>query len=311
MKALAFIVAAVVALGWPWVYFNHYFIHIGVMTGIGATLALSVNLMLRMGQLSLAHAAFMGLGAYASALMAMRLKLPVLAAMPLAALGVALLAVLLGPIFLRIKGVYFVLLTFAFGEVVNLIFQAWVDVFGGNNGLFGVPKLSALGYRLADVRFYYVFALILAALAYLAVSRLYRSEVGSIMDSLEENEELSRSLGIDALRHRIAVFGLSGFLAGLCGGLYAHYIGFLSPEAFSFWTVVNVVVINVIGGVASPLGPMLGAVLLVPLPELLRDAKQYQVLSYGALLMAFLLFLPNGLVGLRESFRRKKKAGAQ
>lgn len=310
MKAFLLVPGLLAVLGWPWIYFNQYFIHIGVMIGIGATLALSVNLMLRIGQLSIAHAAFMGLGAYGSALLAMRLKLPVLAAIPLSAFSVALLAILLGPIFLRIKGVYFVLLTFAFGEVVNLIFQAWVDVFGGNNGLFGIPKLSAFGYRMTDIRFYYVSALAMAALAYFVTSRLYRSETGAIMESIEENEELSRSLGVDALRYRIAIFGLSGLFAGLCGGLYAHYIGFLSPEAFSFWTVVNVIVINVIGGASSPLGPVLGAVLLVPLPELLRDAKEYQVLSYGILLMLFLLFLPTGLVGLLDRFRSKKKVGA-
>lgn len=306
MKPGLLIIGALGVLGWPWVYFNQYFIHIGVMIGIGATLALSVNLMLRIGQLSMAHAAFMGLGAYGSALLMVRLKLPFIVAMPLSAMSVALLAVTLGPIFLRIKGVYFVLLTFAFGEVVNLIFQAWVDVFGGNNGLFGIPKASLFGYRMVDIRFYYVFALALAGLAYLIIAKLYRSEVGAIMDSIEENEELSRSLGVDALRYRVAVFGLSGFFAGLCGSLYAHYIGFLSPEAFSFWTVVNVVAINVIGGAASPVGPLLGAVLLVPLPELLRDAKEYQVLSYGILLMVFLLFLPSGLVDLRERLRPGK-----
>jgi branched-chain amino acid transport system permease protein len=130
--------------------------------------------------------------------------------------------------------------------------------------------------------------------------------MGVIMDSVEENEQLSESLGVDSLRYRITVFGISAFFAGLSGGLYAHYLGFLSPEAFSFWTLVNVLVMNVIGGISSPVGAVLGAVLLVPLPEILRDAKQYQVLFYGVLLIVFLLFLPSGLVGL---FERRKAAG--
>ncbi len=307
MKKPAMAVLFVAALAfWPWLYFNQYILHIAVMTGIMATLALSVNLMLRIGQLSIAHAAFMGLGAYASALLMMRLQVPFWAAMPLAGGLVALLAALLGPIFLRIKGVYFVLLTFAFGQVIDLTFQAWVDVFGGNNGLFGIPKASLFGYRLADIRFYYLLALGLAALTFYSVSSLYRSEMGTIMDSIEENEQLSESLGIDTLRYRITVFCISAFFAGLSGSLYAHYLTFLSPEAFSFWTVVNVIVMNVIGGISSPVGAVLGAVLLVPLPEILRDAKQYQVLFYGVLLIAFLLFMPTGLVGLLE---RRKAAG--
>lgn len=304
-RALILLLLALVAF-WPWLYFNTYILHIAVMIGIMATLALSVNLMLRIGQLSIAHAAFMGLGAYASALLMMRLQFPFTAAMLLAGMLVALLAALLGPVFLRIKGVYFVLLTFAFGQVIDLIFQAWVEVFGGNNGLFGIPKASFFGYRVLDIRFYYLMAVALAGLTFYTVNRIYRSEMGVIMDSVEENEQLSESLGVDSLRYRITVFSISGFFAGLSGALYAHYLGFLSPEAFSFWTLVNVLVMNVIGGIASPAGAVLGAVLLVPLPEILRDAKQYQVLFYGVLLIVFLLFMPSGLVGLLE---RRKASG--
>jgi branched-chain amino acid transport system permease protein len=300
MKRLVIVLLLAVACVWPFLYFNRYFVHIGVMMGIMATLALSVNLLLRIGQLSIAHAAFMGLGAYGSALLTMRLHLPFAVAFFGSGVLVAVLALALGPIVLRIKGTYFVLLTFALGEVINLIFQAWVGLFGGNNGLFGIPKASLFGVRMVDIRFYYFAGLALTGVAYAAVRALFRSDAGAILDSLDENETLARSLGADALRWRIAVFVLSSFFAGLSGSLYAHYLGFISPDAFSFWTVVNVLVINVIGGIASPLGPVLGALLLVPLPELLRDAKQYQVLSYGALLIIFLLFMPDGLIGLRR-----------
>lgn len=300
MKRLVVVLLVVAACAWPFLYFNRYFLHIGVMMGIMATLALSVNLLLRIGQLSIAHAAFMGLGAYSSALLMMRLNVPFTAAFLCSGLLVALFALVLGPIVLRIKGVYFVLLTFAFGQVINLIFQAWISLFGGNNGLFGIPKASLFGVRMLDIRFYYLAGLALTAVAYATVRTVFRSDAGAILDSLDENETLTRSLGADALRWRIAAFVLSSFFAGLSGSLYAHYLGFISPDAFSFWTIVNVLVINVIGGIASPLGPVLGALLLVPLPELLRDAKQYQVLSYGALLIVFLLFMPDGLIGLRR-----------
>jgi branched-chain amino acid transport system permease protein len=300
MRRLVIALLVAAACAWPFFYSNRYFLHIGVMMGVMATLALSVNLLLRIGQLSVAHAAFMGLGAYASALLMMRLHFPFAAAFLTSGVLVALLALALGPIVLGIKGIYFVLLTFALGEVINLIFQAWVGLFNGNNGLFGIPKASLFGVRMLDIRFYYLAGLALTGCAYAAIRALFRSDAGAILDSLNENETLACSLGADALRWRIGVFVLSSFLAALSGSLYAHYLGFISPDAFSFWTVVNVVVINVIGGIASPLGPVLGALLLVPLPELLRDAKQYQVLLYGVLLIVFLLFMPDGLIGLRR-----------
>lgn len=305
MKRLLVLPPIAAACAWPFLYDNRYFLHIGVMMGIMATLALSVNLLLRIGQLSIAHASFMGLGAYSSALLTMRLNVPFTVAFFGSGALVALFALLLGPIVLRIKGVYFVLLTFAFGQVINLVFQAWIGLFGGNNGLYGIPKASLFGVRMLDIRFYYLAGLALTGVAYATVRALFRSDAGAILDSLDENETLARSLGADALRWRIAVFVLSSFFAGLSGSLYAHYLGFISPDAFSFWTVVNVLVINVIGGIATPLGPVLGALLLVPLPELLRDARQYQVLSYGVLLIVFLLFMPDGLIGLRRRSARR------
>jgi branched-chain amino acid transport system permease protein len=305
MKRVVVILLIIAACVWPYLYYNRYFLHIGVMFGVMATLALSVNLMLRIGQLSIAHASFMGLGAYTSSLLMMRLHIPFTLSFLSAGLMVGLITLLLGPIVLRIKGVYFGLLTFALGQVINLIFQAWIGLFGGNNGLFGIPKATFFDVRIVDIRLYYLAGLALTAFAYFVIRALFRSDAGAILDSLEENETLARSLGADALSWRIAVFVLSGFLAGLSGSLYAHYLGFISPDAFSFWTVVNVLVINVIGGIASPAGPILGAILLVPLPELLRDAKEFQVLAYGVLLILFLLFLPDGLIGLgRRRVRR-------
>ena len=308
-RRIAFAVLALVALGWPFLVENRYLIHIAVLISISTTLSVSLNMMLRIGQLSAAHAAFMGLGAYASALLSMRLGLPFFLAFPASGLLVGGIAAALGPIFLRVKGVYFVLLTFAFGEGVVLIFQEWVSLFGGNNGLFGVPKASLFGVTMLTPRAYYYFGICLASVTFLAAVGIFRSALGAVLDSLNENEALSQSLGVNALSYRVCVFAISGFFAGLAGSVYAHYTGFLSPEAFGFWTFVDMLVINVVGGIASPIGPVLGAILLVPLPEFLRDAKQYQMLTYGALLMVFVIFLPSGIVGgiddLRRRWRRK------
>jgi branched-chain amino acid transport system permease protein len=295
----------VVAFGWPFVIENRYVTHIGVLIGISTTVSLSLNMMLRIGQLSAAQAAFMGLGAYTSTLLVMRLGVPFLLAFPATGLLVGAIAAVIGPVFLRVKGVYFVLLTFALGEGIVLVFQEWVSLFGGNNGIHGIPKASLFGMAMLTPRSYYFFALALAVVTFLVTLGIFRSAPGAVLDSLNENEGLSQSLGVNALSYRVSVFALSGFFAGLAGSVYAHYTGFLSPEAFGFSTFVDLLMINVIGGIASPIGPVLGAILLVPLPELLRDAKQYQMLTYGLLLMSAVLFLPSGVVGGMRSLLQR------
>lgn len=308
MRRLAIAAGLAAIAAWPFVFDEPFYLHMAIMIALYVVLALSMNLMLRIGQLSLAHGALMGLGAYTSALLTMRLGAPFPLAFLASGVVPALIAAIVGPIFLRIRGVYFVLLTFAFGEVVVLMFVEWVELFGGNNGLFGIPKPDLFGLRLIAKPEMYLFALALAVLTFIVVRAVYRSEIGAVITSLDDNELLARSIGIDAPRYRLSVFCLSAALAGWGGGFYAHYLTFISPEAFGFWTPVNMVIINVVGGIASPWGPVLGALLLVPLPEILRDARQYQVLSYGVLLMIFLLFLPQGLVGLRQRLRPKQPA---
>jgi len=298
----------VVAFGWPFVIENRYVTHIGVLIGISTTVSLSLNMMLRIGQLSAAQAAFMGLGAYTSTLLVMRLGLPFLIAFPAAGLLVAAIAAVIGPFFLRVKGVYFVLLTFALGEGIRLVFQEWVSLFGGNNGIHGIPKASLFGMAMLTPRSYYFLALALVVVTFLVALAVFRSALGAVLDSLNENEELSQSLGVNALSYRVCIFALSGFLAGLAGSVYAHYTGFLSPEAFGFSTFIDMLAINVIGGISSPIGPVLGAILLVPLPELLRDVKQYQMLTYGLLLMAAVLFLPSGIAGGLRRLRPRQRS---
>lgn len=299
-----FLLLAVVG-GAPFIIHDAYLIHIGIMIFLGIVVALSMNLMLKLGQLTLAHGAFFGLGAYASALFVMRLQLPFPVAFLLAGGSSALMAAIFGPVFLRVKGVYFALLTFAFGQVLNLIFQEWVDLFGGNNGLFGIPKPNIFGLRIVTPQDFYFFTFILATAVYLFIVALYKSRIGSIIAALDESEPLSQSFGLNPLAWRTAMFVVSSFIVGLAGSVYAHYVGIISPEAFTFWVVVDALVINVVGGLALPIGSVIGAVLLVPLPELLRDTQQFQKLLFGIIVMLALIFLPQGVISLKRIFRSK------
>ena len=303
MKNVAiFLFVAILALV-PWYVDSRYIFHIATMIVIMVPLALSMNLMMQIGQLSLAHPAFMGIGAYASALLTMRLGFPPAVSMLCGGLIAGLIALVLGPVFLRIKGVYFVLLTYAFGQIVNLVFQEWTGLFGGNSGLYGIPKFSIFGYRLTAVHQYYVLGLVLTGLSYWLFRAIEKSDIGTIYKSLNENEMLSRSIGTDALAWRIAAFTVSAFFAALAGGLYAFYIGFLSPDPFSFRTSVDLIVILAIGGTSSVLGPLLGAIFIVPLPELLREVRQYQLLIYGICLVVFLMFFKQGIISIIDRRR--------
>lgn len=299
-----YLVLAVLALA-PWALESPYVFHIATMVVIMIPMALGMNLMLKIGQLSLAQPAFMGIGAYGSALLVMRLGLPPTLAVALSGIAAAVIATIVGPVFLRIKGVYFVLLSYAFGQIINLIFQEWTSLFGGNNGLYGIPKFSVFGLRLTSVEHYYVLGLILAIIFYSLMRAIEKSDMGAIYQSINENEMLSRSIGNNALAWRIAAFTISAFVAGVSGGVYAFYIGFLSPDAFGFRLSVDMIVINAIGGASSVLGPLLGSILIVPLPEILREARQYQLLIYGLSLMVFLVFFRQGLVSLLTRTKRR------
>lgn len=300
MKPITFLYAAIAALALvPWIIDSRYIFHIATMITIMTPMAFSMSLMLKLGQLSIAQPAFMGIGAYAAALLAMRLGVPTAVALLFGGLLAGLIALVTGPVFLRIKGVYFVLLTYAFGQIIFLIIQEWTALTGGMSGLYGIRKLEFFGVRLTQTHHYYLLGLVFTGLCYGLLRRIEKSDIGAIIEALNEDEMLSKSIGSNALAWRIAAYTLSAFIAGISGGIYAFYIGFLSPDPFGFRGSVDLIVINTIGGMGSILGPLLGAIVVVPLPEVLREARQFQLLIYGGCLIAFIIFIKQGLVSLR------------
>ena len=290
---------AIVALACaPWLVDSRYVFHVATMITIAIPMALSINLTLKLDQLSLAQPALMGIGAYTSALLTMRLGAPPVAALIAGGALALIVALVFGPVFLRIKGVYFVLLTYAFSQVVNLIFQEWTTLFGGNNGLYGIPKFSVFGWKFTTIPEYYALGLVLAALFFAVMLAIEKSDIGAIFQALNEEEMVCRSIGSNAHAWRVAAFALSAFMAGISGALYAYYIGFIAPDVFGFQAAIDLIVMNVVGGPASALGPVLGALVISPLLEVLREARQYQLLIYGVCLIVFMTFFRQGLVSL-------------
>jgi branched-chain amino acid transport system permease protein len=295
------IAAAASAPLWVW---NPYHLHTLIMAGIFAVLALSLNLLLGYtGQLSLGHAAFFGIGAYATALLSVKLEWSPWIGMLAATVLPGLAGWGIGRLALKLRGAYFVLLTISFAGVVSLVSVNWMDLTNGPLGIPGVPALTIALPGLPELSlrtkgaFYYLVLMAVVA-AYVLCRRLIASRVGRALVALRENETLAESVGIDGTFYLVLAAVISAAMAGAAGGLYAHYTRFVSPEVFLFTYTVTMVIMVVAGGKGTLAGPVLGAVLFTVLPEVLRAATswQWQMLLYGVLLIATLFFMPRGIV---------------
>lgn len=290
-----------------------YALNVLSKAGIYAIAAIGYQLVFgRLGALSLAQGCFFGLGAYAAGLGSVRLGLPFPATL---ALGIALpvaLAALVGIPVLRLASHYFALATLGIAQIALLTAVHWSDLTGGANGLYGVApiRLPGLGTVRGLAETALVWTLVGAALA--LSFRLTRGRPGLAIDTLREAPAAAAALGIDGARIRYRLFLASAALGGLAGTLQAHAIGVVSPEVLEFHTLVLLLAITVIGGRHSPLGAVLGALLLVHLPEWFRAFEAYYLVAYGAALLAAVIFLPNGIAGLlgRPPRQVRDKAGA-
>ncbi len=296
----------------PVLWADEFYLNVIISIYLHIILAVSLNMVIKTGKLSIAHAAFMGIGGYTSALMVMRLGLPYLLALPLSGLMGAFIALLVGRLLLKLQGVYFVLVTFAFGEVVRLFFVNLIEPFGGPTGIINIPPPQITLFPgtaftlLSKVSYYYLVLGVMLVTLFL-IHRIYQSSIGKAMDCTRETEHLAEFTGIDTFQQKTFAFAAGGFFAGLAGSLFAHYYRFISPESFTFWESVNLIVINVVGGMGGIAGPILGSIFLVPLPEFLRGFVEYQRVLYGLILILTLWFMPAGMLGvLQKSLDRIK-----
>lgn len=298
-RMIAIVVAIAAALALPLFGLSNFWLHLFDMMLINAVLALGLNVVLKTGQVSLAHAAFMAIGSYMSAQLTVLFNLPFLVAFAAAGLGAALTALALGRVILRLKGVYFILFTFALNELVFLLAKDLTALTGGNTGITGIkgPTLPFIGTLRTKAEFYY-FALVVFLLALGALAALYRSPFGRAMDAIRESELLAAATGYNPMRVKIIAFTIGSLLAGLGGSLMAHFLRYIAPFNFTFWESVNFLLMNIVGGSFSLAGPVIGAVLLTPLPELLRDYGTWQQALYGLILVLFMRFLPDGVVSV-------------
>ncbi len=305
-KVAGSVVIGVLLIVWPLVFPEQFYINVAILILLSAVMAMALHLVMRVGYLSLAQAAFMGMGAYTSALLTTRWQMPFIVGFVSAGILTAVVGYLLGRILFRLKGVYFVLVTFALGEVVRLCFIAWDSLFGGANGITGIPKPSLLGYVFDTRLEFYYLALPLTVASLWFMCRVFLTHPGRAYEAINESENLAESTGIDTTRYKVQAFTISCFFTGIAGCLSGHYLSYVSPFAFTFWQSVDLIIMNVLGGPNVLAGPIIGAVLLVPLPELFRSAVEYQRALYGITLILIVCFLPDGIAGLAYRFRHKE-----
>lgn len=255
--------------------------------GVNAILALSMYVVLALGQLSMGQAAFMGVGAYTGVLLTLHVGLPFPLVLLAAALAPALVAVVIAVPTLRLSGVYLAIATIGLGQVLRIVYLN-SEALGGALGINGIPEKS---------NFWIIYGLLAVFLVLLQLA--VRSKIGRAFEAIREDEDAARVMGIDVARYKLTALVVSAALAGIAGALNAHYSYFIGPNEYGFEQAVSILSYAVLGGISTPLGSVLGAFVLTALPEVLRPFHDFRLVFNGLIIVLVVIFLPKGLLGGR------------
>ena len=280
---------------------NFYYIQVLVFIGIYIILTLSLNLLNGyVGLLSIGHAAFYGIGAYASAKLVMDAGLP----FPLAMLGAGSVAGFFGYLIakptLRLSGIYMTLATLGFNMIFFLVLQNWMSFTNGPLGIMDIPPPSIFGYAIESRLQYYYLIFFLVLLTIFSMQRLMTCRFGRALVSIRENELAAEASGIHTTRYKIQAFVLAAFYAGIAGSFYAHFVKFISPDSFYIYESFILLAMLAFGGQGNLAGPVVGAAVLIIIPEMFRFLQEYRMLVYGGILVVMMLVRRQGLLGGRN-----------
>jgi branched-chain amino acid transport system permease protein len=268
---------------------NSYYKGIITFALINVILAVSLNLIVGFtGQLCLGHAGFMSIGAYVSALLSQKAHMPFVASIFVGAIIACILAALIGYPTLKLTGDYFAITTLAFCQIIQIIIMN-INVVGGARGFTGIP-----------IKTTFTVAFIFMVITIIVIKNIINSSQGRAMLSVRENEIAAESMGINALKYKIMAFVIAAFFAGLAGGLYAHYAGYIKPDSFDFNKSIDYLTFVVFGGMGSLSGSVIAAIVLTFLPELLRGMGDFRMVIYPLALILLMIFRPEGLLGDKE-----------
>lgn len=277
-----------------------FYTHIFILVFLNITLAAGFRLLYVTGLGSFGHVAFYGIGGYTSALLAIKLGVPLGVSFLAAGIVPAVIATLVGWVSIRARGPYFFLISFAFWALTDSVFKYWVNLTGGPGGLKDIPPIMGL----VTVTPYYYISMVFAALVIFFLYRLDRSRFGAELLAIGDADDLAEVIGINVDRYRILAFAIGALIAGFAGSIYAHYVRFISPPVFSMFFTLYIIIWCVIGGERKLWGPIVGATLLTLVAELLRMGTLQPIL-YGAVLLIVVMTMPHGIVGLADTLRTR------
>ncbi|MCD6281708.1 MAG: branched-chain amino acid ABC transporter permease [Deltaproteobacteria bacterium] len=273
-----------------------YILHVCIIMVLFSMLSLSLNIAVGMtGLVSLGHAAFFGIGAYASGLM-MLCGLPFEVSLVLSGIVTSVFGIILAVPSLRVKDDYLAIVTLGFGIIAVIILMN-MDITGGPDGLTGIPPASVFGVALTSKPVYFAFCSSILAIMVLTTSRLKASKVGRAWAAIRDHDTVAMFMGINIYYYKVLCIVISSFWAGIAGSLYAHYTGYINPVTFGMQTSIMILAMVVLGGIGSIPGSIIGASVLVLLPELLRGFEAHQGIFYGALLVTMMVLRPQGIMG--------------
>lgn len=276
---------------------NGYALYLLTLAEIFALVALGLNVLTGYaGQISLCHAAFFGVGAYATALLTTKAGLPYLVSLPLGALLTTMIGAIVAVPALRLKSLYLAIATLGFGVVLQKIIFEWRGLTGGGGGLaLGAPTIA--GQELGATGLYYL-TLAFVVVGLWGAYNVSRGRTGRALLLIKESEIAAASLGIDIARYKVMAFAISAFYAAIAGGLYACLVRYINPESFNVGLSIGFLSMVVIGGLGTIGGSIVGAAFYVIVPELLRGIKDAPGLVFGLLLVIVMVFMPRGLWGM-------------
>jgi branched-chain amino acid transport system permease protein len=292
----------------PAVVTNLYHIQVMIFIGIYIILTLSLNLLNGyVGLLSIGHAAFYGIGAYASAKLVMEAGLPFPLAMPGAGAVAGLFGYLIAKPTLRLSGIYMTLATLGFNMICFLILQNWMSFTNGPLGIMDIPPPNIFGYEIETRVQYYYLIFFLVLLTVVSMHRLMTCRFGRALVSIRENELAAEAMGVHTTRYKIQAFVLAAFFAGIAGSYYAHFIKYISPDSFYIYESFILLAMLAFGGQGNLIGPVVGAAVLIVIPELIRFLQEYRMLVYGGVLIIMMLVRRQGLLGGRDYSLRLRR----
>ncbi len=305
-------------LAFPLVVRSEYLLNIAVLAGIYIILTSSLNITNGYtGLFSFGHAAFYGIGAYTAAILATRYGEPFWVTLPLSGMVAGIFGVAIALPTLRLTGIFLALITIGFQEIVYLVILNWIGLTRGPMGIPGVPPPTLWDFSFSGNRDYYYFILALDILVLYLLSRIINSRVGRAFVAIREDEVAAQSVGIAVFPAKVLSFVIATVLAGVAGGFFAHHAQFVSADSFRLDETFIILTMLIVGGMGTLIGPVIGAVFLVVLPEASRFLADFRDVIYGLILIGVILFRPQGIAGVpgvihtREvSSREKGKAVA-